>query len=80
MLNIYHILAGDGFAEEIAVQRHIPVEIVDPQPVKIPYHNVTYHPVCDARAPRLEIRGAQCFSSFNFSTSKAATNNSCDTN
>ena len=30
-------------ALEIAVQRHIPVEIVDPQPVEIPYHNVTYH-------------------------------------
>ena len=32
-------------ALEIAMQRHIPVEIVDPQPVEIPYHNVTYHPM-----------------------------------
>ena len=32
-------------ALEIAMQRHIPVEIVDPQPVEIPYDNVTYHPM-----------------------------------
>ena len=32
-------------ALEIAMQRHIPVEIVDPQPVEIPYRNVTYHPM-----------------------------------
>lgn len=30
-------------ALETAVQNGIPVEIVDPQPVDIPYHNVTYH-------------------------------------
>ena len=30
-------------ALETAVQNSIPVEIVDPQPVQIPYEDVTYH-------------------------------------
>ncbi len=30
-------------ALEIAVQRNVPVEIVDPNPVEIPYHQATYH-------------------------------------
>lgn len=30
-------------ALEIAMTRNIPVEVVDPQPVELPYHNTTYH-------------------------------------
>lgn len=32
-------------ALEIAMQKNVPIEIVDPDPVELPYHNVTYHPM-----------------------------------
>ena len=32
-------------ALDIAIAREIPVEVVDPSPVKLRYHNVSYHPV-----------------------------------
>jgi NAD-dependent deacetylase len=32
-------------ALEIATEKHIPIEIVDPKPVEINFENVTYHPM-----------------------------------
>ena len=32
-------------ALDIAISREIPIEVVDPSPVKLSYHNVIYHPI-----------------------------------